>query len=95
MLVKVDRRNLAKIRTLRVVNALGLFAATMGRQPTGVEELALPPDALSDPFSTGSLVARREGDRWLVYSVGEDGIDNGGVIDGVVDPGWSAIVHAE
>jgi hypothetical protein len=94
-LVKIDRRDLAKIRALRVVNALGSFAATRGRQPTGVEELALPPDALADPFSTAPLVVRRHEDKWLVYSVGEDGVDNGGIVGGFVDPGWATIVHPQ
>ena len=31
-----------------------------------------------DPFSGKPVIYRLEGSNWLLYSVGEDGVDNGG-----------------
>ncbi|HYW79334.1 MAG TPA: hypothetical protein VE890_07130, partial [Thermoguttaceae bacterium] len=42
----------------------------------------LMPDYLSevpeDPFSSSPLIYRRAGDEYVLYSVGKDGIDDGG-----------------
>ena len=92
-MARADRADLARIRSLRVINALGLFAATNGREAEGLEELLLPPETLADPFSTGSLVVRRRDDgKRVVYSVGQDGVDNGGEVERGIDVGWALTV---
>jgi hypothetical protein len=76
-----------------VINALGMFAATNGREAERLEELLLPPETLADPFSTGSLVVRRRDDgKRVVYSVGQDGVDNGGEVERGIDVGWALTV---
>lgn len=97
LLLRSDLRALAKIRSLRVINALGLFAEANGRQAKGVEELTLPRDVLSDPFTAGPLVVRRQDGTWLAYSVGDDGVDNLGALVGRAefDYGWASTVRGE
>jgi hypothetical protein len=94
--MRADRADLARIRSLRVINALGLFAEANGREAEGLEELRLPPEALADPFTTASLVVRRRGDgKRVVYSVGQDGVDNGGEVERGLDVGWAATVTGQ
>jgi len=60
--------------------ALRCFQAENGRMPERLDEivtncLAKVPD---DPFSGRPLVYRPRGTNWLLYSVGTDGVDDGG-----------------
>jgi hypothetical protein len=83
-----DRRNLGKIRALRAISALQAFAAEHDREATGLAELALPAAAIADPFSAGPLVARDTDAGWLVYSVGDNGVDDGGSLGDIRDYGF-------
>ncbi len=80
-------RTLATIRTLRVLNAL------LGRDDpdalpsTDLTELGLPQDATIDPFSGKPLIVKKVPQGWKVYSVGPNGIDDGGKLDFVSDYG--------
>ncbi len=76
--IKASRRDIALIRSLRIINALQLFADRNGREATGLAELELPKDAMIDPFSGKPLIATHTDDGWLVYSVMENGVDDGG-----------------
>jgi hypothetical protein len=82
-------RKRAEMRHKRVVAHLRLLTAELGvrcyrsgegRVPTSLEQLV--PKYLrrvpSDPFSAQPLVYRSQGTNWLLYSVGEDGLDDGG-----------------
>jgi len=42
---------------------------------------SLPRELMVDPYDGASLRYRRLGDGVLIYSIGPDGKDNGGVID--------------
>jgi hypothetical protein len=94
--LRADRADLARIRSLQVINALGSYAATNGREAAGLEELLLPPETLADPFTTELLMLRRRPDgKRVVYSVGHDGVDNGGEVERGLDDGWAAIIAGE
>ena len=71
------QRALAVTRALRVFNALRR-AETSNGTPASIDALDLPKDAITDPFSGESLKAIQSAGRWIIYSVGEDGKDDGG-----------------
>jgi hypothetical protein len=54
--------------------------------PTHLTELGLDQRLIGDPFSTGLLIYRPKGADYLLYSVGPDGKDNGGVPMDGADP---------
>jgi hypothetical protein len=84
-------RDLAMLRCLRVYNALTGFEQEHGRNAAGLEDLSLPAAATIDPFSGEPLKLRRTPQGWAVYSVGENGIDDGGDTEDQKDVG---LVHA-
>jgi hypothetical protein len=86
--IRADRRKLGNIRALRAITALQAFAAELGREATGLDELGLPAAAMADPFSAGPLVARHTDTGWIVYSVADNGVDDGGVFADVRDYGF-------
>ncbi|RMF88129.1 MAG: hypothetical protein D6741_19635, partial [Planctomycetota bacterium] len=45
-------------------------------------QLGVPNEAVTDPFSGGDMIVVRSGDDWFVYSVGPNGVDDGGKITG-------------
>lgn len=51
-----------------------------GRLPESLEELG-DPDLVLDPLSGQHFAYRRDGDQFSLYSLGQDGVDNGGVHD--------------
>jgi hypothetical protein len=64
--------------------ALRCYQSEKTRLPTGLDELV--PNYLSkvpqDPFSEHPLIYRAQGTNWLFYSVGPDGVDDGGKVAG-------------
>jgi hypothetical protein len=76
-------QGLASESVCRLAAALRLHKIEHGAYP---EKLAaLVPDVLPklpvDPFSGKDYVYRREGKGYIVYSVGQDGVDSGGKED--------------
>jgi hypothetical protein len=73
-------RVIAHERLLAVELALRCYQSEQGRAPNGLEQLV--PNYMkqvpSDPFSDRPVVYRPQGTNALVYSVGEDGVDDGG-----------------
>jgi hypothetical protein len=66
-------------RAVRAMAHLELAWQEAGRYPQSLAELAgLSRKELQDPFSGESLLYRRAGDGYLLYSAGLNGIDNGG-----------------
>jgi hypothetical protein len=65
-------------RALRVFNALTEYRERTGREANGLADLALPQDATLDPYSGQPLKVTRTKDGWLIYSVMENGVDDGG-----------------
>jgi hypothetical protein len=76
---KSANRSLAVSRSLRIVNILRRFAAENGREAESLAELSLPAEATIDPFSGAPLLLNRRDNKWIVYSVGDDGKDDGGL----------------
>jgi hypothetical protein len=71
-------RSVALSRALRIDNALRQFAEKNGREAKGLEDLDLPKEAMIDPYSGQPLKLKHTEDGWLIYSVMENGIDDGG-----------------
>jgi hypothetical protein len=68
------------LRLLTVELALRCHRSEKGHGPAQLEQLI--PAYLSrvplDPFSGRGLIYRASGTNWLLYSVGPDGVDDGG-----------------
>jgi hypothetical protein len=75
---QANARSLATSRALRINNALREFAGKNGREATGLEELKLPAEAVVDPYSGKPLKLQQTDEGWVVYSVMENGVDDGG-----------------
>jgi len=73
-------RVIAHERLLAVELALRCYEYEQGHAPSGLEQLV--PSYIQrvpiDPFSDRPVIYRPQGTDWLVYSVGEDGVDDGG-----------------
>ncbi len=79
-LVRRRRRRDAKLELLIAAAAIRRYELAHDEPPPSLE--ALVPDYLPrvprDPFGTGPLVYRPSGDGYLLYSVGDNGVDDGG-----------------
>jgi hypothetical protein len=71
-------RTSAMLRSLRVLNALQQYATEHSKEATGIADLKLPAEATTDPFTGRPLVAKHTEQGWVVYSIGKDGVDDGG-----------------
>jgi hypothetical protein len=78
--IRCHNRDDAMRRLLMTEAALRLFRSEHGRWPASLNELV--PDLLSkvpaDPFSDRPIVYRCTDDGYLLYSVGGNGVDDGG-----------------
>jgi hypothetical protein len=77
-ILHANARDVAVTRSLRVYNASQQFAEKHGREAMGLEELGLPRSATIDPYSGKPLVLKHTDEGWMVYSVMENGVDDGG-----------------
>jgi hypothetical protein len=70
----------ARERLLAVELALRCYQTQQGHPPASLEELSAKylSHVPEDPFSGQPLVYRAQGTNWLLYSVGPDGVDDGG-----------------
>ncbi len=82
-------REAAHVRVLTAELAVRCYRTEQGRLPTGLEQLV--PQYLqrvpADPFTRQPLIYRVQGKNWLLYSVGEDRVDDGGKPVGRSVPG--------
>jgi tetratricopeptide (TPR) repeat protein len=70
----------AGVGTGRIAAALRLYRDAHGTYPQSTEALRMIlPDLPVDPFTGRPFLYRREGDGFVVWSVGTDGLDSGGV----------------
>jgi hypothetical protein len=81
---KTDMRSTALIRCFRVLNAIQAHELDGGDAVPKLEELGLPPETTLDPFNGEPLHVKKLPEGWLVYSVGENGKDDGGKWDDMV-----------
>jgi hypothetical protein len=84
----------ALARALRVLNALQARAPAGDGEP-GLDALGLPAESTIDPFNGRPLNVKRSPEGWTVYSVGPDGVDDDGALDGKTDIGVGPPAPAE
>jgi hypothetical protein len=77
------RRHHAILRCLSTALAAECYRRSHGRWPASLEPLVsrLPGGVTVDPYNGEPLHLKRVSDGVLIYSVGPDGVDNGGQID--------------
>jgi hypothetical protein len=75
---QANARSLVVARALRIYHSLLAFAEKNGREAEGLEELNLPASAVVDPYSGKPLNLNRTDEGWVVYSVMENCVDDGG-----------------
>ena len=70
----------ARERLLAAELALRCYQSKQGHPPARLDELTTKylSHVPQDPFSGQPLVYRAQGTNWLLYSVGSDGVDDGG-----------------
>jgi hypothetical protein len=83
-------RDLALIRSLRVLNALQGFEEREGRVASGLKDSGLSGDAIIDPITNSPLLATRRERGWTVYSVGKNEKDDRGDFYDWLDVGVGA-----
>jgi hypothetical protein len=88
-----DARSTSTLRALRVFNALRQYAEQNGHQARALEDLSLPKEATIDPFSDEPLKLKHTDDGWIVYSVMENGVDDGGDFADLKDYGLAPRGH--
>ncbi|MBN2292807.1 MAG: hypothetical protein JXM70_10300 [Pirellulales bacterium] len=73
----------AEISVLRIINALGRRDDPQKPPLADLSDLGLPESATTDPFSDAGkpLIVKKVDGGWLVYSVGENKVDDGGDVD--------------
>jgi hypothetical protein len=73
-------RAIAQERLLTAELAVRCYQSELGRMPPSLEQLV--PKYLqqvpTDPFSGKAMIYHPQGTNWVLYSVGEDGVDDGG-----------------
>ena len=81
-------RRLVQARCLRVLNALGEYHERTGKEADSIAQLSLPKEAMIDPWSGKPLLMKKSDKGWVVYSVGQNGIDDGGDFKDLKDEGF-------
>lgn len=92
MAKRTDDRSLAQLRLLLTEVALMCFQQRHGRLPDSLNELCptILDSVPQDPFRASQLVYRRNDQNFTLYSVGDNGRDDGGLrasLDDVI-AGW-------
>ncbi len=80
----VSFRSEAVVRATRAALAAERYRLKHEAWPGTIDLVSpefVPADAIVDPFSGKPLVYRRDADGIRIYSVGEDGVDDGGIMD--------------
>lgn len=67
----------ARLRILYAALTAEGYRKSRGAYPARLEGLA-PAEHIADPFSNGALIYRGSGSRYTLYSVGPNGVDDGG-----------------
>jgi hypothetical protein len=74
-------RTRAMSRSLRVLNAIQARVPSGGDQVPNLADLGLPEQATIDPYNGQPLHVKKLPEGWLVYSVGRNMVDDGGIPD--------------
>jgi len=83
----------AYIDTFKIVVGLKTYKQKYGKYPERLDKLVpeILPSLLVDPFTGNEFIYKREKDGFLIYSLGENRKDDGGMLDdktGKDDIGW-------
>jgi hypothetical protein len=73
-----ENRTVVYLHCLRVLSAINGFVQEHGRDPSGLDELGLAAPMTLDPFSGQPLRLKRIENGWVIYSVFQNGLDDGG-----------------
>jgi hypothetical protein len=82
-------------RSLRVLNALQARAPAAGDSVPPLGDLGLPAETTTDPFDGKPLRVKKSPRGWTVYSVGGNGVDDGGQFARAADVGVGPIGPGE
>jgi hypothetical protein len=74
-------RTTARLRALRILNALGDGDANPMEGDVALDTLGLPVDATTDPFNGKPLIVKRLPEGWQIYSVSVNLVDDGGNLE--------------
>ena len=85
----------AMSRSLRVLNAIQARSTDGKGLAPDLKDLGLPYQATIDPFNGEPLHLKKTPEGWMVYSVGPNLVDDGGVLDGITDVGAGPIRKEE
>jgi hypothetical protein len=77
---EAETRLTAKLRCLQILNVLTQRVSDNPDSSANLTDLGLPADATTDPYNGKPLIVRHEPNGWLIYSVGQNGQDDGGRI---------------
>lgn len=80
-------RNQAMIRSLRIAGALASYRQQHGRDARDLSDLVIPKEVTIDPFTGEPLKTRHTDDGWVIYTVMQNGIDDGGDFKDQLDYG--------
>ncbi len=80
---------------VRVLNAIQSRVLPASDRVPDLAELGLPVEATIDPFNGEPLHVKRLPEGWMVYSVGINLVDDGGIPDGKSDVGVGPIRKEE
>ncbi|MGP0064632.1 MAG: hypothetical protein ACLQGP_13670 [Isosphaeraceae bacterium] len=89
-------RTRAMSRSLRVLNAIQARVPPGTDRAPGLGDLGIPPEVTIDPFSGEPMHVKWMPEGWMVYSVGKDLVDDGGLLDRAnTDVGVGPILQGE
>jgi hypothetical protein len=77
---EAETRLTAQLRCLQILNVLTQRVSDNPDSSANLTDLGLPADATTDPYNGKPLIVRHEPNGWLIYSVGQNGQDDGGRI---------------
>jgi hypothetical protein len=80
-------RTRAMSRAVRVLSALQQRGSIPGEPLPTLTELGLPEAVTVDPFNSKPLCVKKHAAGWMVYSVGANLVDDGGILDSKTDIG--------
>ena len=86
-------RNQAMMRSLRIANAFASYRRQHDREANGLDELVLPKEVTMDPFSGEPLRVKRNDECWIIYTVMQNGVDDGGDFTEQKDHGFAPRKH--
>jgi hypothetical protein len=89
--ISASNRGLVEIRTLRILNAMEEFKQLNGHEAQSLAELKLRQAATIDPFSGRPLILKSTPTGWVIYSVAENGVDDGGDFKDLKDWGMAPV----